>query len=152
MGKKSLQLQQLDSKILTYNALKRSAPPATGWVKAIRTALGMSMEQLGRRLSVTKQSILELEAREKDGSITLKALGEAAKALDMQLVYCIVPIDGSLEALIDRKSRELAAQIVQRTNATMTLEDQQNSQQRIEKAILERAAAIQNEMPKSLWD
>jgi hypothetical protein len=54
--------------------------------------------------------------------------------------------------LIDRKAKELAKQIVQRTSHTMKLEDQENSKQRIGKAIEERAAIIKNEMPKTLWD
>ncbi|HLG41534.1 MAG TPA: hypothetical protein VI461_17775, partial [Chitinophagaceae bacterium] len=72
--------------------------------------------------------------------------------LDMQLVYGFVPNDGSLDQLIDRKAKELATQIVQRTSHTMKLEDQENSKQRIEKAIEERVAIIKNEMPKTLWD
>jgi len=93
-----------------------------------------------------------MERREKDGSITIKALREVANALDMQLVYGFVPKDGSLDALVDRKARELAKQIVLRTSNTMKLEDQENSQERIGKAIEERATAIRSEMPKALWD
>ncbi|WP_118950770.1 mobile mystery protein A [Taibaiella helva] len=152
MGKKSLQIQQLNSKMLAYASLQQVASPPTGWIKAIRTAIGMSMQQLGNRLSITKQSVQDIERREKDGSITIKSLREAAKALDMQLVYGFVPIDGSLEELIDRKAKELAMQIVMRTSNNMKLEDQENTKQRIEKAIQERAIAIKNEMPKTLWD
>ncbi len=152
MGKKSLQLQQLNNKMLAYASLQKVAPPPTGWLKAVRTALGMSLQQLSKRLSITKQSMQEIEQREKDGSITIKSLREAAKALDMQLVYGFVPLDGSLEELINRKARELAMQIVLRTSNSMKLEDQENSKQRIEKAIEERAAVIKNEMPKALWE
>ena len=152
MGKKSLQIQQLNSKMLAFISLQKITPPPTGWVKAIRSAIGMSMLQLGNRLSITKQSVQDIERREKDGSITIKALKETAKALDMQLIYGFVPNDGSLEALIERKAKELATQIVLRTSNTMKLEDQENSKQRIEKAIQERAAIIKNEMPKTLWD
>jgi predicted DNA-binding mobile mystery protein A len=152
MDKKSLQIQQLNGKMLAFASLQKVAPPPTGWVKAIRNAIGMSMLQLGNRLSITKQSVQDMESREKDGSISIKALREAARALDMQLVYGFVPNDGSLEALIDRKAKELATQIVMRTNNSMKLEDQQNSKQRIEKAIQERAFAIKTEMPKTLWD
>ncbi|MBX9853427.1 MAG: mobile mystery protein A [Cytophagaceae bacterium] len=152
MGKKSLQIQQLNGKMLVFASLQKVAPPPTGWIKAIRNAIGMSMLQLGNRLSITKQSVQDMESREKDGSISIKALREAARALDMQLVYGFVPNDGSLEALIDRKAKELATQIVMRTNNSMKLEDQENSKQRIEKAIQERAFAIKTEMPKTLWD
>lgn len=152
MGKKSLQIQQLNTKMLAFASLQKVAPPPTGWLKAVRTALGMSLQQLSNRLSITKQSMQEIEQREKDGSITIKSLREAAKALDMQLVYGFVPVDGSLEELINRKAKELATQIVLRTSNSMKLEEQENSQQRIEKAIEERAAVIKNEMPKTLWD
>jgi predicted DNA-binding mobile mystery protein A len=152
MNNQSLQIQQLSSKMEAYNGLQKITPPPTGWIKAIRTAIGMSMLQLGKRLSITKQSIQDIERREKDGSITIKSLREAAKAMDMQLVYGFVPTDGSLEQLIERKAKELATEIVLRTNNTMKLEDQQNTKQRIEKAIQERTVEIKNEMPKSLWD
>ena len=152
MSNKSLQIQQLNSKMLPFANLQKVAPPPTGWIKAIRNAIGMSMLQLGKRLSITKQSVQDIERREKDGSISIKALREAARALDMQLIYGFVPNDGSLEALIDRKAKELATQIVQRTSNSMKLEDQENSKQRIEKAIEERATIIKNEMPKTLWD
>lgn len=152
MSRKSLQLQQLNSKMLSYALLKQVAMPPTGWIKAIRTALGMSMQQLGNKLHVTKQGVMDIEKREKDGSITIKALREIARDMDMQLVYGFVPNDGSLTALIEKRATELATQIVMRTAVTMNLEDQSNSKKRIAAAIKERAAAIQNEMPKILWD
>jgi len=152
MGKKSLQLQQLNSKMLGFASLKQVAMPPTGWIKAIRTAIGMSMQQLGNKLNVSKQGIMDIEKREKDGAITIKSLREIARAMDMQLVYGFVPNDGSLDALIEKRATELATQIVMRTANTMKLEDQTNSKKRIETAIRERAAAIKNEMPKILWD
>jgi len=152
MGKKSLQIQQLNGKMLAFASVQKIPPPPTGWIKAVRNAIGMSMQQLGKRLSITKQSVQDMESRERDGSITIKALRETARTLDMQLFYGFVPNDGSLEALIDRKATELAKQIVMRTNNSMKLEDQENTKQRIEKAIQERAMAIKNEMPKTLWD
>ena len=152
MGKKSLQLQQLNSKMLGFASLKQVAMPPTGWIKAIRTAIGMSMQQLGNKLNVSKQGVMDMEKREKDGSITIKSLREIARAMDMQLVYGFVPNDGSLDALIEKRATELATQIVMRTANTMKLEDQANSKKRIETAIRERATAIKNEMPKILWD
>lgn len=152
MGKKSLQLQQLNSKMLGFAALKQVATPPTGWIKAIRTAIGMSMQQLGNKLNISKQGVMDIEKREKDGSITIKSLREIARVMDMQLVYGFVPNEGSLDALIEKRATELATQIVMRTANTMKLEDQANSKKRIEAAIKERATAIQNEIPKILWD
>jgi predicted DNA-binding mobile mystery protein A len=153
MEKRALIEQQLNTKMQVFIPLRGVVMPPTGWIKAIRAALGMSLMQLGNKLNgITKQSVSELEAREKDGSITIRSLQEVAKALDMQLVYGFIPNDGSLDALIERKANELATKIVLRTSNSMKLEDQENSKERIEKAIQERATTIKNEVPKILWD
>lgn len=152
MGKKSLQIQQISGKMQAFGIVAGISTPQTGWIKAVRTALGMSSQQMGRKLSITKQSVRDIEIREQEGSITLKALRDAANALDMQLVYGLVPKDGSIERLIDRKARELASRIVLRTSNTMKLENQENSETRIKKAIDEKALTFKNEMPRILWD
>ena len=152
MRKNKLQLEQLESKIKVYVPITKVAVPPTGWIKAVRLGLGMTLQQLANRISVSKQSVLEMEQREKDGSISLKLLRDSARALDMELVYGFVPKDGSLDALIEHKARELAIKIVNRTSNTMKLEDQENSENRIKKAIDERTALLKNEMPKILWD
>lgn len=152
MQNKLLQIQQLNSKMQIIASVTKISPPPTGWIKAVRTALGMSLQQLGTKLSITKQSLQNIERREKDGSVTIKTLREVANALDMELVYGLVPKDGTMDALINRKAKELATKIVMRTSHTMKLEGQENDKKRIQKAIGERAASIKNEMPKILWD
>lgn len=152
MNKNKLQREQLDRKLKDFEKASLITPPPTGWLKAIRVSLGMSLQQLANKLSISKQSLQEIEKREKEGSITLKTLKDVANALDMKLVYALVPNDGSLDDLINRKAKELATDIVARTSNTMKLEDQENSEQRLKKAIEERTAVIKNEMPKSLWD
>ncbi|MBN8653603.1 MAG: mobile mystery protein A [Cytophagales bacterium] len=152
MSKKSLQIEQINTKMQAFSVLQKMPSPSSGWIKAIRNTLGISLLQLGKRLSITKQSVLEIEQREKNGSITIKSLREVAKALDMQLVYGFVPMDGTLEKLIERKAKEVATQIVLRTSNTMKLEDQANTDKRIEKAIKEMTTKLKTEMPKTLWD
>ena len=152
MNTKLLQIQQLNAKMAVYTKLQRTIMPQIGWIKTIRTTLGMSLQQLGEKLGVTKQNVQNIEKREREGSITIKALRETAKALDMQLVYGFVPVDASLNDLIDRKARELATQIVMRTSNSMKLEDQENTKRRINRAIEERVIEIKNEIPKALWD
>jgi predicted DNA-binding mobile mystery protein A len=147
-----LVIGQLDKKLQAFNALSETQPPTDGWIKTIRTTLNMSLRQLAERLSMTPQSIKEVEQREKDGTITLNKLQEAANALDMKLFYCFVPKDGSLEKMIERKAYEMATKIVKRTSTTMKLEDQENSDERLRQAIKEMAEEIKREMPKKLWD
>ena len=152
MGKKALLIQQLGNKMRVVANIKTITPPPTGWIKAVRTSLGMSLQQLGNKISITKQSLMKIEQREQEGTITLKTLRDVAHGLDMELVYGLIPKDGTIEALIDRKANELAKEIVMRTSNTMKLEDQGNSDIRIQKAIEERAAIIKYEMPKIMWN
>jgi predicted DNA-binding mobile mystery protein A len=153
MEKRTLIEQQLDTKMQVFLPLQEVVMPPTGWIRAIRMALGMSLMQLGNKLNgITKQSVSELERREKEGSITIKSLQEVAMALDMRLVYGFIPNDGSLDALIERKANELAKKIVLRTSNSMKLEDQENTRERIEKAIRERTKIIKEKVPKILWD
>ena len=152
MRKNKLQFQQLNEKMLQLAGMKHVIIPPIGWIKAIRNGIGMSMEQLGKKLSITKQGVMDIEKREKEGAITIKSMQEIAKAIDMQFVYGFVPDAGSLDQMIEMRALEIAKTIVQRTSTTMKLEDQVNSKERIEKAIKERAAEIINKTPKILWD
>lgn len=152
MNKNNLLLEQLDRKLKSFSSAALVTPPPTGWIKAVRVSFGMTLQQLANKLSITKQSVQDLEKREKEGAITLKTLKDVANALDMKLVYGFVPKDGTLDNLLDRKARELAVSIVSKTSNTMKLEDQGNSQKRLKKAIEDRTTIIKNEMPKMLWD
>lgn len=152
MDKKKLQIEQLESRIKLLQPMLQVPNPPTGWIKAVRLALGMSLQQLASKLGITKQSVLEIEIREMEGALTLKSLRETARALDMELVYGFVPKEGSLDMYIENKSSLLAEKIVSRTSNTMKLEDQQNSEKRIRKAIRERTLKIKQELPKALWD
>ncbi len=152
MRNDKLQFQQLNEKMDKLTGLQHVIVPPIGWIRAIRNGIGMSMEQLGRKLSITKQGVMDIEKREMEGAITIKAMQEIAKAMDTQFVYGFVPNAGSLEQMIETRALEIAKKIVQRTSNTMKLEDQVNSKERIEKAIKERATEIINKTPKILWD
>ena len=152
MKNTKLQFQQLNEKMDQLNGMQHVIVPPIGWIKAIRNGIGMSMEQLGKKLSITKQGVMDIEKREKEGAITIKSMQEIAKAMDMKLVYGFVPNEGDLEQMIETRAIEMAKKIVERTSNTMKLEDQANSKERIEKAIKERASEIINKTPKILWD
>jgi len=152
MRNNKLQFQQLNEKMDQLNGMQHVIVPPIGWIKAIRNGIGMSMEQLGKKLSITKQGVMDIEKREKEGAITIKSMQEIAKAMDTQFVYGFVPKAGSLEQMIENRALEIASKIVERTSTTMKLEDQANSKERIEKAIKERASEIINKTPKILWD
>jgi len=152
MRNNKVQFQQLNEKMNQLTGLQHVNVPPIGWIKAIRNGIGMSMEQLGKKLSITKQGVMDIEKREKEGAITIKSMKEIAKAMDMQFVYGFVPNAGSLEQMIETRALEIAKIIVERTSTTMKLEDQVNSKERVEKAIKERASEVINKTPKILWD
>ncbi|CAN5362670.1 mobile mystery protein A [soil metagenome] len=151
-SKKKLLIEQLDRKLKPFVEAEKTALPEKGWIYSIRTALNMTLEQLGNKLNKTRQGIKNLENSESTESISIRSLKEIANALDMRLVYGFVPKQGSLEKLIDIKAEELAKKIVLRTNHTMQLENQGNSKEQINKAIAELAYELKREMNKALWD
>jgi predicted DNA-binding mobile mystery protein A len=147
---KKLQIEHLDQEIARYAHV--SGPPSKGWIRTIRTALNMTLYQMGKTLGIAPSNVLDMERREKDGSISLKTLQKAAAALNLKLVYGFLPLEGTLEKMIENRALIIARKIVSQTDTTMKLEDQQVSKHRLEKSIKELADEIKNELPKYLWD
>ena len=145
-------MEQLDAKILQLKKAENLVIPSSGWVYSIRQALRMSMRQLGNRMSITPQSVKEIEVREQNETISIKVLRQFGKSLNLKLIYGFIPQSGKLEDIIEKRAYELAIEIVKRTSISMNLEDQENNPARIHKAIKEKANEIKIEMPKYLWD
>lgn len=150
--KQKLLIEQIDRKLKVFRPLDSVIVPENGWINAVRIALKMSLRQLAERMKITSQSINEIEKREANGTITLKSLKEAAKALDMKLVYGFIPKEESIEKMVEKRAKEIAAEIVLRTSNTMKLEDQENSKTRINQSIKNKVDEITDKMPKYLWD
>jgi len=150
--KQNIVIEQVDKKLHAFNILKDTQRPTDGWVHAIRSGMKMSLRQLGQRLDVTPQSVKELETREKQGTVTLEALDKAGKALNMRLVYGFIPEEGSINEMIAHQARRVATRVVKRTSMSMNLEGQENSPERIERAIDELTEELKREMPRYLWD
>ncbi len=147
-----LRIAQLDKKIASFLPVRGLPIPGGGWVHSIRTALGMSLKQLGKKLNLTPQGVKDIERREEEGSITLQRLKEVAAALNMQFVYGFVPKEDSLEQMIENQAYKLAKEIVWRTSQAMNLEDQGIDKDALMDAVKKRAQKIKNELPKKLWD
>jgi len=152
MKTKIIILGQLDRKIKMLRKAENMTIPSSGWIFAIRRALGMSLRQLGLRMDITPQSVKEMEDREKNGTISLNVLREFGKSMDMKLVYGFIPKQKSLEKLVEEHAVRLAEEIVKRTSTNMELEDQKLGSELIKKAIKEKAVELKQEMPKFLWD
>lgn len=126
--------------------------PTGGWINAIRTALKMSLGRLGNRLGITAPAVKQMEVREQSGCISINVLQKVGHALNMKFVYGFIPQSGTLNQMIKEKAREIAKEIVLRASNTMQLEGQENTEDRIEKAIQEKTEEIIRKMPRYLWD
>ena len=151
-SKHKLMIDQLDAKLQVYTPLLNISIPEKGWLNVIRKVYKMSLRQFGERLGITAPSAEGLEKREKEGSITLKRLDEAGRALNMKLVYGFVPMDGSIKRSIENRAKDLATEIVRTTSNTMALEDQENTDERLQKAIEDKTQQLLYELPRYLWD
>ena len=151
-NKKQLALKQLDRKLTPFKGTEKVETPSEGWIKIIRNSLNMTLEQLGKKLGMTKTGAKNLEEREASGTITIKYLNDVAFALDMKFVYGFVPKSGSFEKLVEIKAKELAQKIVLQTNHNMSLENQAVDQKHLKEAIEELASEIKREVRKSIWD
>ena len=151
-SQKHLLVDQVERKMAPYYQMNPAEIPEQGWIFTLRSTLNMTLDQLGRRMGITRQGVKRIESSEERGGISLNLLRQVGAAMDMKLVYGFVPLDGSLGNLIDRKSLELAKKIVLRTNQTMLLENQAISEKKLESAIKELSFQFKQELSRSLWD
>lgn len=151
-NKKKLLIEQLDQKLRPFQKTEMVIVPYKGWINTIRTTLNMTMAQLGAKLNITRQGVKKIEESESKGTISINSLVEVGKALNLKFVYAFVPIDGTIDKLINSKAEKLARKIVLRTNQNMKLEDQGIRNEKINESIKDLANELKREMRKSLWD
>ena len=114
---------QLDRRFKQIGPLSRFSVPVRGWIKAIRAGLGMSSEQLAKRLGVRQPSVVALEQSEAKGTIELATLRRVAEALDCTFVYALVP-NKPLETIVRDRARILVRRRRAPVEHSMLLEDQ----------------------------
>lgn len=115
--------RELDRRFAASERDTIRARPHSGWIKAIRTALGMSQRDLAARLGVSDAAVHKLERSEQEARISIGKLAEVAAALDCTVIYAVVP-NSSLEDTVQRQARRVAAVRLGYVATTMSLEDQ----------------------------
>ena len=125
----------LDRRLAGWQTLPRERPPL-GWLRAVRESLGMPRDEVARRLGVTKQSVADIERAEANGTIGLDTLRRVAETLDCVVLYAIVPAT-TLEEIVDRRAREVAAHDLALAHHTMLLENQAASTDDRDRVIAE---------------
>jgi predicted DNA-binding mobile mystery protein A len=113
-----LVIRQMDDSIM-----KKVRVPRDGWVRTFRHAIGMKLKDLARRLSLNDSTVSRLEKGESDGSISLNSLRKLADAMDCDVVYGLVPREGSYSKVIKRQARRHVDQNFDAVNHSMMLKN-----------------------------
>jgi len=139
--------RRLDERLQTISS--REIPrPHRGWIRAVREALGMSTTELGRRMNISQQSVVDLEQSEGRSTIQLDTLERAAAAMECELVYAIVPRT-SLDEIVRARAHDKARQLLATIDHHSRLEDQSISDADLEAQIDEVAADLIDR--RGLW-
>lgn len=142
--------EDLDESLNRFRESMRSLPPAGGWARAVRQALGMSAEQLSRRVGVSRATVATLERSEARGRITLASLEKLARGLGCRVSYALVPeVAASLSGVRRARARKLArSQLATAPGAQTAGLDADQTRRRLERLTDELLAGS----PRKLWE
>jgi predicted DNA-binding mobile mystery protein A len=142
--------RQLDRRLTPLRTADGLATPPRGWIRAIREALGMTTAQLARRIGVSQPRAVAIEQAERTGAITLDSLRRAARALECELVYVLVPRK-PLEELTGDRALALAKRRLVHTRHTMALEDQSIAADDEQDQLEQLARQLSEQSGSILW-
>lgn len=143
-----LRLTQVDRAVKHVSVPPR---PPSGWIQAIRTALGMTTRQLAARLGVSQSTLAALEKSEADDKITLQSLRKVADALDCDLQYTLVP-RAPLKKRVEERAEFVAHNRVARIWHSMRLEEQAPTAKVDKKEISKMQKSLLDTNWKQLWE
>lgn len=151
--KTSNQKRIVQQKLDRLSKLNEPIPPS-GWIKAIRGSLGLSIRQLAERVGVGHGSINQLEKREAKKRVTLESLENAARAMDCKVVYAIVPQESgaTLDDIIRDRAVAAASKILKEVSHTMKLEAQGTSDKLVRDEIKRIANQLIESGDKRIWE
>jgi len=89
-------------------------PSGKSWIEYFRKGLRINQSQLGRLAGISKQAVSKIEASEGTDEMSFKSLNKLAGAMDMKVVYGLVPIEGTgeLDKFVNRRSRAYTEKLV----------------------------------------
>ena len=152
MATRNLMLNQLDRSLEPWKAANSSyLRPKAGWIKTIRNALGITAQQLAKRLGVTRRRIVQLESAEVDDAVTLHAMKAAANAMNCEFVYAIVP-KTSLKNILEARAKQIATERMKHVAHSMSLELQTTSKPAQQEQLEEQIKNLLEGSPKKLWE
>jgi predicted DNA-binding mobile mystery protein A len=93
--------RRLDKELRLFQVAGKQKFGAPEYLRRVRRAVGYSARDLARKLKVNPSVLFRLEESEMRGTITMKALRRVAEAMRCQVVYAIVPFEGTIEELAE---------------------------------------------------
>ena len=143
--------RQLDKRLNLLRKKELFARPPRGWIKAIRESLGMTTRQFARRIGIVQSRAVDIEKAEVKGSITLDSLERAARALDCELVYVLVPRN-PLQTMVEERANRVAKRRLKQAAHSMALEDQSVTEEDTEEQVKELARQLAQKSGSALWE
>ena len=147
---KKLQLQQTDKSLEPWRSAKLSLLPKRGWIRTLRTSLGMPLKVLGERLGITSAGVSKLEKSEASGTITLNSLRKIADALDCELEYALIP-KTSLKEMREQQATKQAQEQIGAVSHSMMLAGQEVDQASHQLIFEELVKELLDGNDKRLW-
>lgn len=147
---KDLKQRQLDAGLARWRSAELPARPPSGWIKAIREALGMPAAHLAKRLGLVPSTVLRLETSEADDTISLGSLRRAAEALGCELQYALVPKQ-SISQIMETQANKIARERMAAVAHTMALEAQATSNETVDTQTQELAESLIKGSRRELW-
>ena len=115
------QLRELNDAAMAFHVARGTAKNVRGWLRTVRQLVGISATEAAGRIGVRTREIFRTESREERGVIELQTLRRAAESLGCELVYGLVPKEGTLasraagiEAGREQKQAETRARKLQK--------------------------------------
>jgi len=152
MSVKTIVQQQYRSIVDTAAASAASLKtPPEGWLRTVRSALGMSGAEVAKKMSVTRARVTKAEHAELTGGVTLKSMQATAEAMGCRFVYAIIPASGRIEDIITAQARKKAMAIVGTASKHMALENQKLPDDKIAQEVERLTRELAQEMPSDFW-
>lgn len=114
---------QINRRIEGLRVVKEKASVRDGWINYMRTALGLTLSELAKLVSLSTATVAQAERREVEGQVSLSTLKKMAEAMDCDLVYAFVP-KKELKTLIHDRAFEKARKALNVAGLHMKLENQ----------------------------
>jgi predicted DNA-binding mobile mystery protein A len=98
-GEREEMRRKLDAEQRWFRLAGQKTPAREGWLREIRTAVGIPTPELAKRLGINRSEIFHAEDREEAKTISLATLERQAEAMECRLVYAVIPKKGTFEDL-----------------------------------------------------